>query len=97
MRSWPVEVSVGTGLAPSPVASGDAASRVSTGKLVASEPSRAGVGRGRAADGPPDFKRSPAFGPVVAGDLSLVVLDHTIRRAQSETGAFADLLGGVEG
>src|ERR1035437_5131860 len=97
MRSWPVEVSVGTGLAPSSVASGDAASRVSTGKLVASDPSRLGEGRGRSEDGQPDFKRSPAFGPVVAGDLSLVVLDHTIRRAQSETGALGDGLGGVEG
>src|ERR1039458_5227849 len=97
MRSWPVEVSVGTGLAPSSVASGDAASRVSTGNLVASDPSRLGEGCGRSEDGQPDFKRSPAFGPVVASDLSLVVLDHTIRRAQSETGAFADWLGGVEG
>ena len=62
-----------------------------------SDPSRLGEGRGRSEDGQPDFKRSPAFGPVVAGDLSLVVLDHTIRRTQSETGAFADWFGGVEG
>ena len=46
--------------------------------------------------GQANLKRGSAFGPVVAGDLSLVVLDHAVGRAESETGAFADRLGGVE-
>src|SRR5208282_261723 len=46
--------------------------------------------------GTPDFKCGSAFGTVVAGDLSLVVLDHTIRRAESKAGRFAHRLGGVE-
>src|SRR6266849_3947091 len=46
--------------------------------------------------GEPDFKCRSAFRAVVAGDLSLVVLNHTIRRAESEDGAFAHRLGGVE-
>src|SRR5216683_5987813 len=44
----------------------------------------------------PDFKCGAAFGAVVAGDLSLVVLDYAVGGAKSEAGAFADRLGGVE-
>src|ERR1700687_5466244 len=46
--------------------------------------------------GKPDFKCGAAFGAVVAGDLSLVVLDYAVGGAESEAGAFANRLGGVE-
>ena len=47
-------------------------------------------------DGQADFEGGAAFGTVVAGDLSFVVLDHSVSRAESQARAFADRLGGVE-
>src|SRR5208282_2023236 len=46
--------------------------------------------------GQPDFKCGSALGAVVTCDLSLVVLDYAIGGAESETGTFANRLGGVE-
>src|SRR5208282_6007200 len=43
-----------------------------------------------------NFKNGAAFGPVVASDLPLVVLNYAVGGAESETGAFANRLGGVE-
>ena len=41
-------------------------------------------------------KHRAAFGLVVAGDLAAVILDNSVHGAESEAGAFADRLGGVE-
>src|ERR1700693_1327313 len=86
---------------PSPVSSpglSDLAPR-SRGRLSPTQPlgpRRFGEGRRHFNHGEPNFKCRSAFGAVVAGDLSLVVLDYAVGGAESETGPFADRLGGVE-
>src|SRR6202022_3468581 len=35
--------------------------------------------------------------PILTGDLSLVVLDHSVSNAQSQSHALTDCLGGIEG
>src|SRR5208282_1301698 len=55
-----------------------------------------GEGNGDFEDREANFKGSSTLRAVVAGDLSLVILDYTVSGAESETGAFADRLGGVE-
>src|SRR5208337_626183 len=95
MRSWRAEDSVETGLAPSPAAEGDAASRVSTGKM-GSDAGCFGQWDVDSEHGKSNFKHGTAFGPVVASDLSLMVLNNAVSGTESETGAFADRLGGVE-
>ena len=44
-----------------------------------------------------DDEERAAFGLVLAGDVAVVILDHSIDSAEAEAGAFADRLGGVEG
>src|SRR5260370_38866160 len=55
-----------------------------------------GEGRRHFNHGEADFKRRSAFRAVIAGDLSFVVLDYTVRGAEPETGPLADRLGVVE-
>src|ERR1700731_4767855 len=43
-----------------------------------------------------DFKGCSSLGPVVTGDLPVVVLDHAVSGAESEARAFADWLGRVK-
>src|SRR5260370_39625465 len=53
-----------------------------------------GEGRRHFNHGEADFKRRSAFGAVIAGDFSFLVLDYTLLGAEAETGPLADRVGG---